>query len=63
MKFKIKESRNFNNSGEIYTAPVVTRKLNGYKVLSEYGSVEFICSDDIDILEISADEKQMAIEL
>lgn len=63
MVFKIKPSRNFANSGEIYTAPVVARKLNGYKVLGEDGNVEFICSDDIDILEITADEKQMAIEL
>ncbi len=62
MKFKIKESRNFNNSGEVYEAPIVARKLNGYKVLDPNGNETFICISDIDILELSEDEKNIPID-
>lgn len=62
MTFKIKESRNFNNSGIIYTAPVVSRKLNGYNVINAYGEIAFLCSSDIDILDISEEEKNKPIE-
>ena len=62
MKFKIREDRNFNNSGKVYTAPVVARKLNGYKVLNPDKEITFICSTDIQVLEISEEEKNMPIE-
>lgn len=61
MTFKIKESRNFNNSGEVYSAPVIARKLNGYMVLDPDKNPTFICFDDIDIINISDDEKNMPI--
>lgn len=62
MTFKIKESRNFNNGGAVYTAPIIARKLNGYKVLDPEGNATFICNDDIHILDISNEEKNMPIE-
>ena len=62
MVFKIKPSRNFANSGEIYTAPVAARKLNGYIVVNEEGNNVFVCTDDIDIISISDSERKMAIE-
>ena len=62
MTFKIKESRNFNNSGIIYTAPVVSRKLNGYNVVNAYGEIAFLCDSDIDILYISDYERTIPIE-
>jgi len=62
MKFKIKESRNFNNSGEVYSAPVVARKLNGYMVLTPEGGRTFLCFSDIDVISIADREKNMAIE-
>ena len=62
MTFRIRESRHFNNSGEVYTAPVIARKLNGYKVEGPDGEVTFICREDIEILEISEHEKNMPIE-
>ena len=61
MTFKIKTSRNFNNSGKVYTAPVVARKLNGYMVSNPDGNTTFICFDDIDVISISDDEKNMPI--
>lgn len=63
MVFKIKETRHFNSSGKVFSAPVIGRKLNGYIVVNDEGNNVFVCADDIDILEITADEKQMAIEL
>lgn len=62
MTFKVKESRNFNNSGTIYTAKVVARKLNGFKVLNPDGDITFLDNGDIDVIEISDAEKEMPIE-
>lgn len=62
MKFKIKTGRGFGNEGKIYTAPVIARKLNGFKVKVDDNSVAFICTDDIEIIEISEQEKAIPIE-
>lgn len=61
MTFRIKQ-RQFNNDGAVYTAPVIAKKINGYKVLDPEGNVTFICNSDIDILEMSDDEKHISIE-
>lgn len=64
MTFKVREDRNFNDSGKIYTVSVVAKKLNGYKVLFPgHEEVVFITYSDIKILEISDNEKNMLIEL
>lgn len=62
MTFEIKKSRNFNNSGAVYTAPVIARKLNGYKVMNAEGEIAFVCNSDINIIDISDEEKNMQIE-
>lgn len=62
MTFKIKTGRGFCNEGEMYSAPVVARKLNGYKVMNPENEIEFVCSDDIDIVSISDEEKTIPIE-
>lgn len=61
MKFRIK-NKQFVNDGAIYSAMVVARKLNGFKVINPEGNITFICSDDIDVLELSEAEKKMQIE-
>lgn len=61
MKFRIK-NKQFVNDGAVYTATVVARKLNGYKVINPEGNVTFICLDDIDVLELSEAEKKMQVE-
>lgn len=62
MTFKIKTGKGFNNEGEIYTTEVVARKLNGYKVINPEGNITFICFDDINIIDISNEEKNIPIE-
>ena len=66
MIFEIKEGRGFYDEGAVYTAPVIARKLNGYKVPArnpEYdGQFAFLCFEDIHVLEISDAEKNMPIE-
>lgn len=62
MVFKIKETRHFNSSGKVFSAPVISRKLNGYIVVNEEGNNVFVCTDDIDIISISDSERKMAIE-
>ena len=63
MRFKTKKERNLNDRGEIiYDAKVIARKLNGYIVQNESADGEtFICSDDIDVVEISEEEKNASI--
>ena len=62
MRFMIKYGRQFSNEGVVYSAPVIARKLNGYKVINPDGDPTFICKDDVDVLEISEQEKGMPIE-
>lgn len=64
MTFKVREDRNFYDSGKIYTVSVVAKKLNGYKVLFPgHEEVEFLCNSDIKILEMSDEERNLTIEL
>lgn len=62
MTFKIKESRNFVDSGEVHSAPLVAKKLNGYKVMNPEGEVVFLCNDDIEVISISEEERSMNVE-
>lgn len=62
MTFKVREDRNFNDSGKVYTAPVVARKLNGYMVLTPDKERWFLSFDDIKVLNISEEEKNLPIE-
>ena len=62
MKFKVKESRNFVESGKVFTAPVVARKLNGLKVRNPNGNVVFLPYEDIEIISISDEERNMNVE-
>lgn len=62
MTFRVRKDRFFCNGGEVYTATVVARKLNGYKVLNPDGEPTFVCFDDIEILDVSDEEKNMPIE-
>ena len=61
MLFKIKEKQ-FVNDGCVYSAEIVARKLNGYKVINPEGNITFVCFDDIDILQLSEKEKKLPIE-
>jgi len=62
MTFTIKTDRGFVDSGKTYTAPVVARKFNGYKVINPDNEIVFLCNSDIDIVSISDDERKMPIE-
>ena len=62
MTFRTKTGKGFVCEGKEFTAPVVARKLNGYKVLNPEGNIAFLCFEDIDIIEISDEEKNMPIE-
>lgn len=63
MTFRIKMGRQLYSEGKTFSAPVVAKKLNGYKVLNPDGNIAFLCLSDIDIISMSEDEKQMPVEL
>lgn len=66
MTFRLRAGRGFGDEGAVYTAPVIARKINGYKVPEpnpEYdGQFAFLVFEDIEILDISDEEKNMPIE-
>lgn len=64
MTFRIKTGRGFGDEGMVFTAPIIEKKFNGYKVLNFEGDdIAFLCFTDIDILELSEEEKQMKVTL
>lgn len=63
MTFQIKTGKQFNNEGAVYTAPIVARKINGFKVIDDEGEITFICNEDIKVLSMSEAEKNMPLEL
>lgn len=62
MTFRIRTDRHFNNGGETYTATVVAKKLNGYKVVNPEGEITFLCNEDIEVLSLTEEERNMKIE-
>lgn len=62
MTFRIKRGRGFVNEGETYTAQIVAKKLNGYKVINPSGNIVFLDFDSIDIIDISDAEKNTPLE-
>lgn len=63
MKFRIKKGRHLCNEGETYETTIIERKLNGYKVLNPENNITFITFDDIEILEMTNNEKEISITL
>ena len=56
MKFKLKAGKGFCDEHVIYNDPVIFRRLNGF-VVEHNGEEIFLLRDDINVLEISKDEK------
>lgn len=48
------------DKGEIYDVTILAKKYNGYWAKFK-DSIQFICNDDIRVLEMSEEEKQMPI--
>lgn len=63
MRFRIKTGRGFGDEGKVFTAPIIAKKFNGYKVINPEGNECFLCFEDIDIVELSEDEKNLRVEL
>ena len=61
MVFRIKSGKGFNNEGEVYETEIVERKLNGYKVINPDKEITFITFDDIEIIELTEQEKNLPI--
>lgn len=61
MKFTVKSGMGFSDEGIVYNAPVIARKLNGFIVRWNDGTEGFVCKSDIDVIEISAEEKEVKV--
>ena len=56
MKFRLKKYKGFVDTEKVYDDKVVARKLNGY-IVNHNGEECFVCREDINIIEISEEEK------
>ena len=61
MKFEIAKGRGFNDEGQTFTARLIAKKLNGYIVEGIEGGEAFLPFEDIKVIEISNDEKQIGV--
>ena len=59
MIFRVKPGKGMD-SDKVHVDPVVARKLNGY-VVRHNGEEVFICSDDIEILFMKKEERELPI--
>ena len=48
------------DKGKIYDVTILAKKFNGYYAKFK-NSTQFICNDDIRVLEMSEEEKQMSV--
>lgn len=62
MTFKV-VARLCNDTGVVYSAPMVRRYINGYGVLTDDGEEQFISADSIKVLSMTDEEREIKVEL
>ena len=64
MTFRIREGKQFVSGGQVFTAPIIARKLNGYVVEGQgEGTTAFLQFEDIEVIHLTDEEKEMRLML
>ena len=60
MTFKV-TANHCNDTGKIYSAPVVKKYINGYRVQTEDGEEMFLSMDAIKVISMTDEERVMKV--